>query len=98
VNVLHKNQEFEKMAKFFTGPAKEQYSKPLFINYLSEAPFGYTFKRAGIKETEKGKRWNLTYQRTWLGTSETFKITCVLVKDTCRIYLNETAKDLIFKR
>lgn len=98
ISVLYKNQEFEKMAKFFTGPAKEQYSTAVFINYLSEAPFGYTFKRAGIKEMEKGKRWNLTYQRIWLGTNEMFRISCVLERDTCRIYLTEDSRNQIFKK
>lgn len=64
VNVLHKNQKFDEMAKFFVGPVKEQFSEQLFRDYLAASPFGYTFKRAGIKETEKGKRWNLTYQHT----------------------------------
>ena len=54
-------------------------------------------KRAGIREVKKGEEWSLTYQRTILGTQETFKVNCMLVNDTCRVVLSEPAFDLIFK-
>jgi hypothetical protein len=98
LQVLHKNQQYDKMAPFFTGPVKQGLSQAAFEAYLGESPFGYTMKRSGIKQNEKGKKWALTYQRTWLGTTESFKIDCILERDTCRIVLTEAAAKLIFKK
>ena len=48
---------------------------------------------------EKNKsNWSLSYQRTILGTNETFKIDCALINDTCRIYIDEKAWKTIFNR
>jgi hypothetical protein len=98
VQVLHKNQQYEKMIPFFTGPLVTGKSAGELVNVLADAPFGYSMKRSGIREIEPKKSWSLTYSRTILGTQETFKIDCVLVRDTCRVVLDEKSKTLIFKQ
>ena len=65
------------------------------ITQLSEQDFGYTMKRAGIKEESAGN-WSITYQRTIVGTNNNFKIKCALVNDTCRVYLDDKAWKTIF--
>jgi hypothetical protein len=45
---------------------------------------------------KKGEEWSLTYQRTILGTQETFKVDCKLIEDTCRIILDPRAYKIIF--
>ena len=97
LQVLHKNQQYEKMVPFFTGELRASRSQSAFVELLVNAPFGYNMKRAGIREVKKGEEWSLTYQRTILGTQETFKVNCMLVNDTCRLVLSEPAFDLIFK-
>ena len=97
LQVLHKNQQYEKMVPFFTGALKASSSQSAFVELLANAPFGYSMKRAGIREGNNGDEWSLTYQRTILGTQETFKVDCVLVNDTCRVVLSEPAFKLIFK-
>lgn len=95
LQVLHKNQEYEKMVPFFYGPYLNN-SKTDLINKLSNADFGYSLKRVGTKETNKNK-WSMTYQRTIMGTNENFKIDCALVNDTCRIYLDQNQWNILFK-
>jgi hypothetical protein len=97
LQVLHKNIQYEKMVPFFTGELRESRSQSAFVELLANAPFGYSMKRAGIREVRKGEAWSLTYQRTILGTQETFKIDCMLVNDTCRVVLSEPTFQLIFK-
>jgi hypothetical protein len=65
-------------------------------NRLSNANFGYSLKRVGVKEINKTS-WSLTYQRTILGTNETFKIDCALINDTCRVFLDKKAWQIIFR-
>jgi hypothetical protein len=96
LQVLHKNQQYEKMVPFFTGELRASSSQSEFVELLSNAPFGYSMKRAGIREVKKGEVWSLTYQRTILGTQETFKVDCKLTGDTCRIILDLSAYKLIF--
>jgi hypothetical protein len=97
LQVLHKNQQYEKMVPFFTGELRASHSQSSFVELLANAPFGYSMKRSGIREVKKGEAWSLTYQRTILGTQETFKVDCVLLNDTCRVVLSEPALKLIFK-
>lgn len=96
LQVLHKNLQYEKMSNFFFGPFKQKLDDNEFIVNLSEASFGYSLKRVGIKEIGKNK-WSLTYMRTILGTNETFKIDCELINDTCRVYVDQKKWDVIFK-
>lgn len=96
LQTLHKNQQFQKMTAFFYGPVKDEKHKQLFVDKISNANFGYTLKRVGIKEITK-TQWSLTYQRTILGTNETFKIDCALINDTCRVYLDKTSWQILFK-
>lgn len=98
LQVLHKNQQYEKMVPFFTGPLVSAKSKSELVTILSDAPFGYSMKRSGIREIEPKQSWSLTYTRTILGTQETFKIECVLERDTCRVVLDEKCKTAIFKQ
>jgi hypothetical protein len=96
LQVLHKNQQYEKMVPFFTGELRASSSQSAFVELLANAPFGYSMKRAGIREVKKGEEWSLTYQRTILGTQETFKVDCKLIEDTCRIILDPRAYKIIF--
>ena len=83
------------MVPFFYGSSLNNKSK--LEESLSNASFGYLLKRVGIKEKNKSN-WSLTYQRTILGTNETFKIDCALIKDTCRIYIDDKAWKTLFNR
>ena len=95
LQVLHKNQQYSKMTNFLYGSNIE--GKNSIEESLSNASFGYSLKRVGIKEKNKTS-WSLTYQRTILGTNETFKIDCALINDTCRIYIDDKAWQTIFKK
>lgn len=97
LQVLHKNQDYDKMQVFIYGPATETKDENSLKEMLSNASFGYSFKRVGVKAKTKTS-WSLTYQRTILGSSETFKIDCALIKDTCRIYIDKKAWSTIFKK
>ena len=96
LQVLYKNQQYEKMARFFYGPYLQNNKIESFTKSLSEAEFGYSFKRVGVKKKSPSK-WSLTYQRTILSTNETFKIDCDIVNDTCRIFLDKNKWNTIFK-
>ena len=95
LQVLHKNLQYEEMVPFFYGSSLNNKSK--LEESLSNASFGYLLKRVGIKEKNKSN-WSLTYQRTILGTNETFKIDCALINDTCRIYIDYKAWKTLFNR
>ena len=95
LQVLHKNLQYEEMVPFFYGSSLNNKSK--LEKRLSNASFGYSLKRVGIKEKNK-TNWSLSYQRTILGTNETFKIDCALINDTCRIYIDEKAWKTLFNR
>ncbi len=95
LKILHQNQQYDKMAPFFYGPYVTKMKKAQFIEILGEQDFGYTMKRAGVKEESAGN-WSLTYKRTILGTNTNFKIKCALINDTCRVYLDEKSWKLIF--
>jgi hypothetical protein len=98
LQVLHKNQQYEKMVPFFTGPLVSDKTTSELVSFLADAPFGYSMKRSGIREIETKQRWSLTYSRTIVGTQETFKIDCVIERDTCRVVLDEKSKSAIFKQ
>ena len=95
LQVLHKNLQYEEMVPFFYGSSLNNKSK--LEKRLSNASFGYSLKRVGIKEKNK-TNWSLNYQRKILGTNETFKIDCALINDTCRIYIDEKAWNILFNR
>ena len=96
LKILHQNQQYDKMAPFFYGPYVTKMKRSEFISKLSEQDFGYSMKRAGVKEETK-EQWSLTYQRTIMGTNSNFKIKCALVNDTCRVYLDEKSWNVIFQ-
>jgi hypothetical protein len=97
LQILHKNQQYEKMVPFITGPAVAGRTSSDLASMLAELPFGYSMTRSGIREITPKQRWSLTYTRTVFGTQETFKIDCVLQNDTCRVLLDEKNKSAIFK-
>ena len=97
LQVLHKNQQYEKMVPFLTGPLITGKSSMAISAMLVDAPFGYSMKRSGIREVKPKQSWSLTYSRTIVGTQETFKIDCVLERDTCRIMLDTNSFKAIFK-
>lgn len=94
LQVLHKNQQYNKMTAFFYGSSDR--TRQNLEDRLSNANFGYSLKRVGVKEINKSS-WSLTYQRTILGTNETFKIDCALINDTCRVLLDKKAWKILFK-
>ena len=96
LQVLHKNQQYDKMSAFFYGPLIESIGQSEFEKKLSYVNFGYSLKRVGVKEISKNK-WSLTYQRTIMGTNENFKIDCELVDNACKIYLDKKQWDKIFQ-
>lgn len=89
LQILHKNQQYENMLPFLSGPFLKGLSRAEAIEKLSDSSFGYSMKRAGIKEILRGEKWSLTYQRTVLGTQETFRIECEKILDTCRVIMSE---------
>ena len=95
LHALHKNQQYEKMLPFFYNSSVNNKSK--LVERLTNANFGYSLKRVGVKVKNKTS-WSLTYQRKILGTNETFKIECALINDTCRVYLDEKAWQTNFKK
>jgi len=97
MQALHKNQKYYEMTSFLYGPLVDEKNKNSLAIELSNANFGYSMKRVGIKELNVD-HWSLTYRRTILGTNETFKIECSLIKDTCKIYLDKSSWEIIFDR
>lgn len=96
LQVLHKNQQYNRMKVFLYGPLLSIKDKLSVEQKLSNVNFGYLLKRVGIKEINK-TRWSLTYQRTILGTNENFKIECALINDTCKMFIDNKTWSLIFK-
>jgi hypothetical protein len=95
LQVLHKNQQYEKMSSLFYGPFAEQHSVGKFRSMLGEVDFGYSLKRVGIRQYSPTK-WSITFERTILGTNENFKIDCEIVRDTCRVYLDRKTWNVLF--
>jgi hypothetical protein len=96
LQVLHKNQQYEKMKPFFYGSYVDFIGKKKLGHLLNEVDFGYSMKLVGVKQTAKNK-WSLTYQRTIMGTNENFKIDCALVNDTCRVFIDQKQWSKLFK-
>jgi len=92
---LYKTMQFEKMATFFYGPVVESRGKSKLISDLSKAQFGYDLKRVGVTTVSR-ESWSIMYQKTINATKETFMIKCSLVKDTCRIWLDDRTFQVIF--
>lgn len=97
LQILHKNQQYENMLPFLAGNYFKGLTRKEIVEILSNAPFGYSMKRSGVKEILRGEKWSLTYQRIILGTQETFKIDCALITDTCRVVLSDKDWGIIFK-
>jgi hypothetical protein len=97
LQVLHKNQQYDKILCFVYGPAFKGLSNNKIKEKLSNVDFGYTLKRVGIIEKTK-TNWSLTYQRTIQGTNENFKIECALINDTCKLYLDTKKWETLFKK
>jgi hypothetical protein len=95
LQILHKNQQYEKMCDFLYGPLISASSKNNLITKLSNASFGYSLKRVGIINKTKTS-WSLTYQRTLLGSNETFKIDCALIDNKCKVYMDEKVWNILF--
>lgn len=83
------------MAAFFYGPIVKTQGKKTVAIKLAKAQFGYALKKSGINVLAKNK-WSLTYQRTIMGTNETFTIDCMRINDTCRIFIDENQWKKIF--
>jgi hypothetical protein len=96
IQVLHKNQQYDKISPFFYGPKKDNISAFSLRQQLSEVDFGYSIKLTGIKQTSKTS-WSLTYQRTIFGTNESFKIQCKIINDTCKVYLDSKTWKTLFR-
>jgi hypothetical protein len=97
LQVLDKNQQYEKMTPFLYGSFIDSIGKRKLLTRLKQADFGYSMKRVGVKATSVNK-WSLTYQRTIMGTNENFKIDCAVVNDTVRVYIDQKAWNKIFKQ
>lgn len=95
VQLLKNNLQTEKLLPFFHGPFYDSLKKEDKIRFLEKSPLGYQLKRVGIRAIDS-KCWKLTYSRVILGTREQFMIQVDLIKDTCRIYLDETAVKTLF--
>jgi hypothetical protein len=96
LQVLHKNQQYEQMLPYLSGPEIDGLSKTQKVSKIENAPFGYQMKREGVKEISKSE-WNLTYSRTIMGTQENFKIRCVTQNNLCTVYLDQQAWRTIFR-
>jgi hypothetical protein len=96
LQVLHKNQQYEQMLPYITGPAVDGLAQEKKISKLENASFGYQMKRQGAKNVSN-QEWGLTYSRIIMGTQETFKIKCLLVNGTCCVYLDDKEWKHIFK-
>jgi len=83
------------MINFIYGPAIDRKSKKNILEKLSNVTFGYSLKRVGILEKTK-TNWSITYQRTLLGTNETFKINCALINNRCKVYIDDNAWNTLF--
>ena len=97
LQVFHNYQRYNQMVPYLYGPAVDKLSKTEIEENLSDANFGYELKFSGIKPLDK-TNWSLTYSRTILGTNETFKIKCALINDTCRVYVDSAAWNVLFNR
>jgi hypothetical protein len=96
LQILHKNQQFDKMCDFIYGPISDPKSKKKLIKKLSSVNFGYSLKRVGIRKITNTS-WSITYQRTLLGTNENFIINCRLINEKCKMYIDNSVWKTLFK-
>lgn len=96
LQILHKNQDYEKMTEFIYGPLSKTLAKKKLAEKLETASFGYKLKRVGIKK-KNNNAWSLTYERIIFGTAENFKIDCSLEENICKLFLDEKSWNIIFK-
>lgn len=96
VQILYNQGQYEAAAKFFYGPLTEKKNNQRFAERIATIDFGYSFTRKGIATTS-ANQWVVNYQRTIMGTQENFKISCSLVHDTCKIYLDLKTYETLFR-
>ncbi len=53
-------------------------------------------RRAGVTVTEEGTKGYLTYDRSLVGTTQTSRVNCALVGNTCRMYLDASTWNQLF--
>ena len=97
LQVMHKHQLYKQMIPFMYGSQTVLMTNDELEQKLSKATIGYSFNRVGVMRKGESS-WSLTYQRTILGTEETFTVDCALVNDTCRIYVDSTLCKTVFER
>ena len=97
LQVLYNQQDYDKMINFMAGPIVDKNSKSQLINKLKDADFGYVLKRVGINEVSKSE-WNVSYNKTLIATKKSFKVRCILFRDTCRVWLDEKSFKEIFPK
>ncbi len=97
LQALHKNMLYEEMLPFLYGPKIKGKSNSMIIQELSDAPFGYQMKRVGIRIIQPNKSWTMRFERTLLGTRETFNIQADLEDGICKLYLDEKSWNTIFR-
>jgi hypothetical protein len=97
LQALHKNMLYEEMLPFLYGPKIKGKTKQQMVSELAEAPFGYQLKRVGIRIIQPNKSWTLRFERTLLGTKETFDIQADLENGVCKLYLDEKSWNTIFR-
>ena len=99
LQVMHKQGLYERMIPFLYTPIEiKQLGKKKILMECEKMSFGYEMKRVGIQEIIKNKEWMLTYQRVILGTSEIFRLHCILIDDTVRINSPLKERKMIFNR
>jgi len=96
VHVLLRRQNYEQAAAFFYGPMRDTHGIEGIAERLAACATVSGTRRVGLKELERDQRWSLTYERTLLGTTSTFKVSCALVNDTCRMYVDEATWARLF--
>ncbi len=96
LQVLYKYRQYDKMSHFFYGPMVPDY-RPKLVLALSKAKFDYIIKKVDIKKLNE-TRWSLTYKRDVFGKQEAFKFECMLVNDTCKVYLDEKTWKTLFAK
>jgi hypothetical protein len=95
LQVLHQNQQYEKMIPFLTGPAVDEMERTDLLTWLSDLNWGYSFKRVGIRQLAEGK-WSINYKRSRIPYDDTFKVICILEKGKCRLWLDEKTVTSLF--
>jgi hypothetical protein len=87
LQAMHQAMQYEKILPYLTGPAVDEMERQDVIRWLSGLDWAYTFRRAGIREIEKGK-WVINYKRSRQPYDDSFKVTCVMKNGFCRLWLD----------